>query len=50
MNRHFFSDDDPEGLKIRLTEVEMIRSYLKDKIPQGEGMFKMFLDIHAHSA
>ena len=50
MNRHFFADDDPEGLKIRLTEVEMIRAYLKAKIPAGEGMFKMFLDIHAHSA
>lgn len=50
MNRHFFADDDPEGLKIRLTEVELIRSYLKERLPKGEGMFKMFLDIHAHSA
>lgn len=29
MNRHFFADDDPEGMKLRLTEVELIRSYLK---------------------
>lgn len=50
MNRHFFADDDPEGLKIRLTEVELIRSYLKTRLPPGENMFKMFLDIHAHSA
>ena len=50
MNRHFFSDDDPEGLKLRLTEVECIRSYMKEKIPAAEGSFKMFLDIHAHSA
>lgn len=48
-NRHFFADDDPEGLKIRLTEVEMIRSYLKEKLFKKENI-KMFLDIHAHSA
>ena len=48
-NRFFFADDDPEGLKIRLTEVELIRSYLKEKIPD-RATFKMFLDIHAHSA
>ena len=53
MNRHFFADDDPEGLKVRLTEVELVRSYLKDKVPKderGNNMLKMFLDIHAHSA
>ena len=53
MNRHFFSDDDPEGLKLRLTEVELVRSYLKEKVPKdedGEHLLKMFLDIHAHSA
>jgi len=50
MNRHFFADDDPEGAKLRLTEVELIRSYLKQMMPQGENMFRMFLDIHAHSA
>ncbi len=50
MNRHFFADDDPEGLKLRLTEVELIRTYLKEKLPKGEDQFKMFLDIHAHSA
>lgn len=53
MNRHFFSDDDPEGLKMRLTEVELVRSYLKEKVPKdedGDHMLKMFLDIHAHSA
>lgn len=49
MNRHFFADDDPEG-KIRLTEVELIRTYLKEKLPKGEDKFKLFLDIHAHSA
>ena len=53
MNRHFFSDDDPEGLKMRLTEVELLRSYLKERLPKnsdGSCMIKMFLDIHAHSA
>ena len=51
MNRHFFADDDPDGLKIRLTEVELIRSYLKAKIPkENHDLFKLFLDIHAHSA
>ena len=51
MNRHFFADDDPDGLKIRLTEVELIRSYLKTKIPKEQHeLFKLFLDIHAHSA
>ena len=50
MNRHFFADYDPEGLKLRLTEVELIRTYLKEKLPKGDDKFKMFLDIHAHSA
>lgn len=50
MNRFFFADDDPEGNKLRLTEVELIRTYLKEKMPKGEEQFKMFLDIHAHSA
>jgi len=50
MNRHFYADDDPDGLKVRLTEVELIRSYLKAKMPAGDDMFKIFLDIHAHSA
>jgi predicted deacylase len=49
MNRFFFADDDPEA-KLRLTEVELIRTYLKEKLPKGEDKFKMFLDIHAHSA
>ena len=49
MNRHFFADDDPEGFKQRLTEVEIIRTYLKEKITQKENL-KIFLDIHAHSA
>ena len=53
MNRHFFADDDQEGLKMRLTEVELFRTYLKEKIPKradGTHQLKMFLDIHAHSA
>lgn len=33
-----------------MTEVELIRSYSKQMIPQGDNMFRMFLDIHAHSA
>jgi murein tripeptide amidase MpaA len=49
-NRFFFADDDPEGNKIRLTEVELIRTYLKNNMPKGEDKFKLFLDIHAHSA
>ena len=48
MNRFFFADDDQEGLKLRLTEVELIRSCLKKTMPEGQ--FKLFLDIHAHSA
>jgi hypothetical protein len=30
MNRHFFADDDPEGLKARVHEVELIRNMLKE--------------------
>ena len=34
MNRHFYADDDPEALKNgRAFEVELIRSYLKEKLP-----------------
>ena len=29
MNRHFFADDDPEA-KLRLTEVEHIRTFMED--------------------
>lgn len=47
-NRCFFSDDDPEGVKNKLTEVEIIRSYLKEKVKKEN--LKIFLDIHAHSA
>ena len=50
MNRYFYSDDDPEGPKIKTIEVELIRSYLKDKLPKIEDKIRMFLDIHAHSA
>ena len=53
MNRFFFADDDPEGAKLRLTEVELIRTYLKEKFPKDkdqDSKLKMFLDIHAHSA
>jgi len=50
MNRHFFADDDPEGLKLRLTEVELIRSYLRQYVPTENNQLKLFLDIHAHSA
>lgn len=35
MNRFFFADDDQEGLKLRLTEVELIRSCLKKTMPEG---------------
>ena len=30
MNRHFFADDDPEGLEARVHEVELIRNMLKE--------------------
>lgn len=59
MNRHFFSDGDPDADKNgRAVEVELIRTFLKEQFPKGgeEGkedkshLFKMFLDIHAHSA
>ena len=49
MNRHFFADDGPEGQKCRLVEVEIIRSYMKERIPNKSNL-KIFLDIHAHSA
>ena len=50
MNRHWFSDGDPEAAKNgRAHEVEEIRYYLKQNIPDKE-KFKMFLDVHAHSA
>ena len=52
MNRCFFADDDPEA-KVRLTEVEHIRNFLKEnfskKFPEKRSKFKIFLDIHAHS-
>lgn len=53
MNRFFFSDNDPEA-EIRLTEVELFRSFLhynfdKDKYGQISNKLCMFLDIHAHS-
>lgn len=49
MNRHFFADDDPEA-KLRLTEVELIRTYLKERTSIDENKLKLFLDVHAHSA
>jgi hypothetical protein len=51
MNRHFFADDDPEAAKNRMHEVEVIRNLLKDTFPlENVSRFKLFLDIHAHSA
>lgn len=52
MNRSFFADEDPEA-KLRLTEVEILRSFMEEnfskKIPEKRKKLKMFLDIHAHS-
>ena len=52
MNRCFFADEDPEA-KLRLTEVELIRSFMEEnfskKVPEKKTKLKMFLDIHAHS-
>ena len=52
MNRCFFADDDPEA-KMRLTEVELLRSFMEEnfskKDPEKKAKLKMFLDIHAHS-
>jgi cytosolic carboxypeptidase protein 2/3 len=50
MNRHFFSDDDTENNKSRAHECEIIRSMLKEQFPEASNRFKLFLDIHAHSA
>ena len=50
MNRHFFADDDPEGTKSRMHEVEVIRNLLKDTFKTNASRFRLFLDIHAHSA
>lgn len=53
MNRYFFADDD-EDVNMRLTEVELIRSFMEEhfnpKDEQKKNKLKMFLDIHAHSA
>ena len=52
MNRCFFADDDPEA-KMRLTEVEVIRSFMEEnfsaKNKDKRSKLKMFLDVHAHS-
>jgi murein tripeptide amidase MpaA len=52
MNRSFFADDDPDA-KVRLTEVEILRTFMEDnfskKFPEKRKKLKMFLDIHAHS-
>lgn len=50
MNRHFFADDDSEAHKNRAHEVEVLRSMLKEGFPRESSRFRMFLDIHAHSA
>ena len=52
MNRCFFADDDPEA-KMRLTEVELLRTFMEEnfskKVLEKKTKLKMFLDIHAHS-
>ena len=52
MNRCFFADDDPEA-KMRLTEVELLRTFMEEnfskKVIEKKTKLKMFLDIHAHS-
>jgi hypothetical protein len=52
MNRSFFADDDPEA-KMRLTEVELLRTFMEEnfskKVLEKKTKLKMFLDIHAHS-
>jgi hypothetical protein len=52
MNRHFFADNDPQG-KVRLTEVELIRTFMEEnfscKFPEKRAKLEMFLDIHGHS-
>lgn len=52
MNRCFFADEDPEA-KMRLTEVELLRTFMEEnfskKVPEKKAKLKMFLDIHAHS-
>lgn len=52
MNRCFFADDDPEA-KMRLTEVELLRTFMEEnfskKVQEKKTKLKMFLDIHAHS-
>ncbi len=51
MNRHFFAEDDNEGYRNRAIEVEALRSLLNETFPVGQrNRFKMFLDIHGHSA
>lgn len=51
LNRNFYADDDLEGKDNRAFEVELLRNLLKIKFQQAgkQNVFKMFLDIHAHS-
>lgn len=50
MNRNFYDYNDAEGLKkTRCFEVELIRDFIRKNLPMDHSLFKMFLDIHAHS-
>ena len=50
MNRNFSAYDDPEAMKkAKCFEVELIREYIRTNLPMDHSLFRMFLDVHAHS-
>ena len=51
MNRNYFADGDASVKEEdRCPEVELIRQYLRASLPADPLKFKMFLDMHGHSA
>jgi len=46
MNRKFFAEGDYQSQNDLCTEVEIIKTYMKENLT---GNLRMFLDIHAHS-
>ena len=50
MNKKFFSNSDTSIQDAdRCAEVELLRKYLQDNLPDDALRFKMFLDMHAHA-
>ena len=50
MNRHFFSSADTSVKdEDRCPEVELLRTYLQENLPEDPMKFRMFLDMHGHT-